>query len=199
MGYHDTKPSENKIMLKQLMGLPSISQDDSYTRVHYVRYADDFIIGVEGSASMTKEILRKVELFVEKDLSLKFNPDKTGITKYSDKPVKFLGYNIMAPHMTGISKPLENIKVEGGRTVTRRKKIRIRFQMDLNRVLKKLEARKIIRKRTSHRYHNKLVYRGRFRGNLVNMDHADILRYYNSVIRGIHNYYDFVGNRGKLL
>ena len=43
-----------------------------------------------------------------------------------------------------------------------------------------------------------LIYRGRFKGNLVNSDHADILKYYNSVIRGVYNYYSFVNNTQDL-
>lgn len=147
---------------------------------------------------MAREILAKVKTFAEKELLLNFNPDKTGITKYSEKPVKFLGYDIMAPHKSRISKPIEAIKMND-KTITRRKKIRIRFNLDANKVLKRLEARGIIRKRESHKNHGNLVYRGKFLGNLVNLDHADILRYYNSVIRGVHNYYDFVGNRSSLL
>lgn len=186
------------MLLKELISTPSKAQDDSYTRVHYVRYADDFVIGVEGGAKLAKEILSRVKLFVEEELLLKFNPDKTGISKYSEEPVKFLGYEIMAPHKTVISKPIETIKMKD-RTITRRKKIRIRFNMDTEKVLKKLKVRGIIRKRISHRSHGELVYRGKFLGNMVNLDHADILRYYNSVIRGVHNYYDFVGNRNSLL
>lgn len=184
--------------MKQLVEVPSKVQDESYTRVHYVRYADDFVIGVEGSSTMAEEILAKVKSFVEAELLLKFNPDKTGIVKYSQKPVKFLGYEIMAPHKTGISKPIETVKMKG-KLITRRKKIRIRFNLDSEKVLKKLETRGIIRKRLSHKLHGRLVYRGKFLGNLVNLDHADIIRYYNSVIRGIYNYYDFVGNRNSLL
>lgn len=173
-------------------------RDESYTRIYYVRYADDFIIGVEGSLNTAKLIQLRVQEYVEKELALKFNPDKTGIVKYSEKAVGFLGYTIMAPHLVGIQKPLEYIKLDG-RTITRRKKIRIRIDLDLPKVLNRLQARGLIKKRTSHTNHNRLNYKGKFMGNMVNLDHADILRYYNSVIRGIYNYYDFVGNRKHLL
>lgn len=180
------------------MNIPSKLRDESYTRLQYVRYADDFIIGVEGNSQLAQSVLSEVKEFVEKELEISFNPEKTGITKYSEQSVQFLGYSMMAPHMRGTTKALEQIKSNGS-TITRRKKIRIRINMDLKKVLSKLEAKGIIRKRISHANHQNLDYRGRFIGSLINMNHADIIRYFNSVIRGIHNYYDFVGNRKHLL
>lgn len=35
-------------------------------------------------------------------------------------------------------------------------------------------------------------------GRCINLDHQNILRYYNSVIRGVLNYYSFVNNRKSL-
>lgn len=195
--YDQIKPAEFKELLNKLTSTPSMARNEKYTRLHYVRYADDFVIGVEGSYEQAKSILDKVTNFVEDRLSLKFNPDK-GITKYTNAPVKFLGYSIAAPHLKGINKPIENITL-GGKNIMRRKKIRIRVFMDLQKVLKRMEARGIIRKRTSHKNRSEQVFRGRYIGNLINLDHADIIRHYNSIIRGIYNYYDFTGNRNDVL
>lgn len=204
-GQDISNPELYHAVRNKMLATPSVTKDDSYVRVNYVRYADDFIIGVEGSHKTAVEILEKVQSFVTNQLGLRLNPDKTGITKYSVEPVKFLGYKMMAPHMKGIIKPVEvfNAKyntLEGteSRTIVRRKKIRIRFHMDYDKVLKRLETNHFIRKRTSHTVHNKLIYRGTFKGNLINMDHADIINYYNSVMRGIHNYYDFTSNARNL-
>jgi hypothetical protein len=59
-------------------------------------------------------------------------------------------------------------------------------------------SQKIIRKRTAPTSNDRLIYRGTFIGNLIQLDHADILRYYNAVIRGIYNYYKFVNNMNQL-
>ncbi|TKF95784.1 hypothetical protein FCV76_22975, partial [Vibrio sp. F13] len=40
---------EMKENLKKLKSIPNILDDDSYVRVKYIRYADDWIIGVNGS------------------------------------------------------------------------------------------------------------------------------------------------------
>lgn len=173
---------------------PSIARDDSYIRIHYVRYADDFVIGIEGSSRVAKEVLAKVEAFVNVKLLLKFNPDKTKITNYSRNPIKFIGFNIQAPHFKGRIKPHETIKINGN-NIIRRKKVRISIEMDTRKVLKKLASNGFIRKRTSYSKHHELVYRGTYKGNLINLDHADIVKYYNSVTRGIFSYYNFTRNR----
>jgi len=129
MGFDSLRQSEFRKLQKDLLSIPSILRNKAYTRVVYVRYADDFIIGVEGSFSLAKEILMKINSFVEKELSLHFNPDKTGIVKFSEKPINFLGYRLMAPDMKGIMKPIENIKIEG-KIISRRKKLRVRVYVD---------------------------------------------------------------------
>lgn len=171
-----------------------MKRDDSYIRINYVRYADDFVVGVEGSYKIAREILTKLETYVNDQLKLKFNPDKTSISKFTKTPFKFLGYSISAPTMRGRIKPLESIKVKGN-TITRRKKVRLIINMDKTKVLKKLANNGFIRKRTSHTIHKELEYRGTFKGNLINMEHPDILKYYNSVLRGIQNYYSFARDR----
>lgn len=198
MGYNKTQKKEYEAVIKSLLKTPSQSQDDSYIRIHYVRYADDFIIGVEGSYTTTLTILQEVKTFLN-TLDIQLNETKTRITKFTVDPMEFLGYKIMGPNLKGIEKPIENIKEPNtGKTVTRRKKIRIRIYMNDEKVVNRLYTKKFIRKRIKPHTNNTLIWRGTFRGNLINLEHADIIRYYNSVIRGIYNYYRIVGNMNQL-
>ena len=48
-GLDRIEPTEYKKIIRSMLDTPSICRDDSYVRIHYVRYADDFIVGVEGS------------------------------------------------------------------------------------------------------------------------------------------------------
>ena len=193
-GYNKTRPQLYKSLIQQLLGSDSIKRDDSYVRIHYVRYADDFVIGVIGSQTLRKTILGKVEEFVNNTLKLKFNPEKTSIIDFSKDSFNFLGYTIRTPISKKGQKPLETIVVDG-KAITRRKKVRSIIRMDTDKVLNKLKNNGFIRMRTSHTKHGELQYRGKFKGNLINLDHPDILKYYNSVVRGIQNYYRFSKNR----
>ena len=198
MGHNETHKKEYDKVIKKLLKTSSLSQNDSFTRVQYIRYADDFIIGVEGSYTITQNILQEVKTFLA-TLDIQLNETKIKITKFTVDPIEFLGYTIMSPNLKGIEKPTESIKEPNTRkTVTRRKKIRIRIYMNHEKLIYRLSAKKFIRKRIKPDTNNELIWRGTFRGNLVNLDHADILRYYNSVIRGIYNYYKIVGNMNQL-
>jgi hypothetical protein len=67
--------------------------DPSYRHIRYVRYADDFLIGVAGPRELAIEIRERIRVFLSTNLSLKLNLEKTRITHISQK-VPFLGYLI---------------------------------------------------------------------------------------------------------
>jgi len=191
-------PEEFKSKKESLIKTPSLRHDESYVRIHYVRYADDFIVGVEGSLKTTKLVMSIIKEFINGKLNLKLNETKTGIVDFAKSPISFLGYKLLAPNAMGIEKPIETYKKAGGRIVTRRKKIRIRIAMDYNKVVKKLLNEGFVKVRTAVSENMGTKLRGTFQGNLINLDHADILTYFNAKIRGIYNYYNFTCNMDKV-
>lgn len=68
--------------------------DRNFRRLSYVRYADDFLIGVIGSHKDTTEIMRKVGNFLKENLWLELNPGKTKITHARREKAYFLGTHI---------------------------------------------------------------------------------------------------------
>lgn len=198
-GTDGTERDKFLTMVKQMVKIPSVTHDETYIRIHYVRYADDFVIGVEGSHALSVTVLTEVSEFITETLGLKLNESKTGIVSITRKPFEFLGYLICAPYKEGSSRGLETIKdPKSGRLVRRRCKERMSLYLNLEKVLKRLVANGFVTKRIKPGTNDVLGHRGTFRGNLVNLDHADIVRYYNAVIRGIYNYYKIVNNMRKL-
>jgi hypothetical protein len=59
-------------------------------RIYYVRYADDFLVGVNGSFKTAESIRRDIIDFLESKLNLKVNLEKTKITDARDGAL-FLG------------------------------------------------------------------------------------------------------------
>jgi group II intron reverse transcriptase/maturase len=198
-GMDSSRPEEFREKVAKLRTLPSVNHDDQYVRIHYVRYVDDFIVGVEGSLKTAKTLLARITQFVNEELGLEFNESKTAIVDITKNPIKFLGYKLMAPHIQGIEKPLETFRTkDGSRMITRRKKLRVRIAMDYDKVLKKLRNEGYVKMRNQTMRNQGTELRGTFKGNLINLDHADIISFYNSKIRGIYNYYNFVCNMDRV-
>ena len=68
-------------------------KDTAYTKVKYIRYADDFLVGITGSREMAKEIREEIGKFLREKLKVELSMEKTHITHIS-KGVPFLGYVI---------------------------------------------------------------------------------------------------------
>lgn len=187
---------EYKSIMKKLLNTPSKSLKK--VNITYVRYADDFIIGVEGSKQLAILIKDEIKVFLDK-LELTLNLEKTKITDFYNDYIVFLGYKIKSMEMNDKAHEVINDK-RIGRKITRRKKVRLSFEFDYQKVLNKLKEANIVRLRVRKQSNNKmdLIHIGRFRGNLINLDHADILIYYNAIARGIYNYYCICRNHNQL-
>jgi hypothetical protein len=74
-----TKTVEEKLALrKQYRQLPSRDpMDNNFRRLSYVRYADDFLIGVIGPRKAAVEIMQTVATFLRDKLCLELNLGKT--------------------------------------------------------------------------------------------------------------------------
>jgi len=64
---------------------------EGYRNVKYVRYAEDFLVGIVGPRSMALEIRNKIKDFLNKELAIDLNLEKTKITHISNG-ISFLGY-----------------------------------------------------------------------------------------------------------
>ncbi len=79
---------------KQKLTMPhSDPFDASFKRLQYVRYADDFLIGVIGSKEDAQAVKAQVGSFVSSVLHLELSDEKTLIT-HSAKRARFLGYDV---------------------------------------------------------------------------------------------------------
>lgn len=67
--------------------------DPNYRRMHYVRYADDFVVTIIGPKKEAVEIKQKCAQFLER-LKLTLSEEKTLITNPKSDPIRFLGYLI---------------------------------------------------------------------------------------------------------
>lgn len=89
-------------------------------RIYYVRYADDFLIGVTGRYSLAVKIREKIQEFLKDGLKLELNMEKTKITA-TTKGALFLGaYLKKHVSRTNDQKRRSNSKTSNGRKVRAR-------------------------------------------------------------------------------
>lgn len=60
----------------------------------YVRYADDFLVGIKGPKSKAEEVREQLREYLARELKIELNMEKTKITNITSKETPFLGYEI---------------------------------------------------------------------------------------------------------
>lgn len=157
--------------------------DTEYARLFYVRYADDWICGVIGSKEDCRTIKEDFRQFLKNELQLELSEEKTLITN-AQKRARFLSYDIRV-RRTNLSK-----RDKAGKLV-RNYTGRIVLEVPSEIIKKRLidaNAMKLT-------YHNgKEIWKPKALYRFKDCDDLEILRYYNSKIRGFYNYYCIANN-----
>ena len=84
-----------KSITKELKSISSVDvMDAGFTRVKYVRYADDFLISVIGDKTLAKTIKQEISDFLKTKLKLRLSDEKTKITNARHEEANFLGFRI---------------------------------------------------------------------------------------------------------
>jgi len=95
-------------------GITPTLLDDNYIRIKYVRYADDFIVGVRGPKELARRIQKEISTFLKSQLHLSVNQDKTKLTHTYYNKARFLGteiHNVPGANLPyRNSRRLENLK-----------------------------------------------------------------------------------------
>lgn len=170
---------------KALMETPAAICDGEYIRVKYVRYADDWCIGVNGPKELAEKIREEVATFLAETLKLTLSLEKTHIRHAKTEEAFFLG-----------------VRVKIGSDSPRRRTVKRNSETFKKRVAgwtPHLLA-------PTHRLVATLFSRG-FCDALGNptpkrtwtgLDDAQIIETYNSTLWGLLNYYSFADNRATL-
>lgn len=179
--------AEIKALRRSLRSMPYSDQmDENYKRIFYVRYADDFLIGVIGSKADAEQIKKDVGSFIHENLHLEMSEEKTLIT-HGHNFAKFLGYEIT------ISKDGFNKKTKTGFT-RRINSGKVLLYVPHDKWLKRLLTYDALKIKYDKQHDNKEVWEPVRRSCLLHLDDLEILNQYNAEIRGLYNYYRLANN-----
>ncbi|MBQ6002124.1 MAG: group II intron reverse transcriptase/maturase [Synergistaceae bacterium] len=167
-----------------MLRTPAKSQTDKV--IKYIRYADDFLIGVNGNRKECQEIREQIRKFMAEELHMELSEEKTLIT-HSSKAARFLGYDVYV-RRCGRVKRTPRIKLPR-RTLNNSVALLIPFR-------EKIEAF-MLREGIIGRKENGEIEPIK-RKNLIQLTPLEIMQTYNSELRGICNYYCLASNFSHL-
>ena len=162
--------------------------DTNFRRLQYVRYADDFIIGIIGSKADAARVKEEIGSFIAQELHLELSDEKTLITKSTDK-ARFLGFDIrVTPRSNHTKRTKKGIKA---RNYSGHVMLEVPTELIIKKLME-LGAMKIVTVNGVERW--KPIHRGKLAGRTD----LSILDQYNGEARGFCNYYSIANNRSKL-
>lgn len=162
-------------------------------KINYVRYGDDFLVGVRGTKKLAEEIRQRIKEFLQKELLLDLNLDKTKITNINKNLIMFLGYKIGASNRKAWAS--YRVKTTDPRTGFKYKKRAsfgdVNLYLPLKRVLNRLVSKDFA-------IFKKNQYFGKYFGPWVNLSEEEIIMRYRSILVGLYNYYSIAKDSFKL-
>ena len=171
------------VAMRRTTGFDPINS--TFKRLLYIRYADDFVVLCTCSYKECVEIRENIKNFLKDKCGLNLNLDKTAITSMK-KHFNFLGASIVnnpTKDYVVYDKGLKTLKKAHIRSLLKAPLLDLTDKLINNGLLKKNHLGDVFPKgRTS----------------LFNHSHYTIIRWYNTKISGILNYYSFASNFSKL-
>jgi group II intron reverse transcriptase/maturase len=162
-----------------------MAKDPDYKRIKYVRYADDFLIGIIGSKADCIAIKTEIADFLKNEVKLNLNLEKTKITHASTEMAKFLGTQI---RITPLDKRPYRQVIRGQQTFTMRPATRIQLLAPITQIVERLISKKIAKPGGKPTRWTRMIP----------VDSAHTVNLMFSMWRGIANYYSFADNYGSL-
>jgi len=157
--------------------------DSSIKRLKYVRYADDFLIGIIGSMEDCKTVKEDIKNYLQETLKLELSEEKTLITN-AQKSAKFLGYDIFIRRNNDLRKNKFGKTV---RTLGHKPVLYLNFETMRKKLFDYKAARIAV-------VNGKEVWKSIVRTYMIDLDDLEILSQFNAEVRGFYNYYSIANN-----
>ena len=172
-----------KVLQNELRHLPA--KDPSDKKLVYVRYADDFLIGINGTKEECQKIKAYLKEFLAERLKLELSDEKTKIT-HSSNSARFLGYDVRVRRSNQLKKRSDGVIQ---RTLSQTVELIVPLKEKIEPFL--LEKHIAIVDKDGK-------LQSQHRNAVLNNTDLEIIDSYNSQTRGICNYYSMASNFNKL-
>jgi len=176
---------EMKALIQKRNQVPSLL--DPGIEIRYIRYADDWMIGIRGPYQLAEQLKEEVGYFLGRSLKQELDPQKTKIIHLRSGKLLFLGYEIFLPRNMRLVK----YKKDHGKQTIRRSAPRLRMHLPIKTVTKRLHERGYI-----------MYIQGKIRPtskrSYTPLEDVVIVNHFKSVWLGLWNFYSGSTNRSHL-
>lgn len=173
---------------RMILTMPSGNEmDKNFRRLKYVRYADDFLVGIIGTKEECETIKADITKYMRETLNLEMSQEKTLITNAQDH-AKFLGYEIYVRKDNATKRNSNGTlrRYFNGNVV-----LHVSKEVIKNKLLS-LEAMNVTTK------NGKETWVSKGRTYLIDNEPQDIVARFNTEIRGFYNYYSIANNASAI-
>lgn len=171
-----------KKLKKERRKIPSTSKTDKVMK--YIRYADDFIIGIKGNRTDCETIKKQFAEFISGTLKMELSQEKTLIT-HSSQFARFLGYDVRVRR--------DNSLKWKGKTLQRTLNYKVELCVPFKDKILPFLFNKSSIQQTKDGKMEPIA-----RKFLYNCTDLEIVTAFNSELRGICNYYALASNFTRL-
>lgn len=151
-----------------------------HTEIHYARYADQWVVGVDGPKRLAVQIKDEILVFLTKDLNLQLCKDDITITHLGSDKAKFLGTLIG----TRNKKYTESL-VKG------------RAERAFGRIFLEAPINELVQKLVDRGFANDHDW-PRGMSAWIHLEPEEIMRRYRAITQGLLRYYSMVDNKNMM-
>lgn len=180
---------DKKKLVKMRNKVKSTIHNPQHTRFEYVRYADDWLIGVWGTRKYSLDLKNQIGDFLQ-SIKLELSMEKTLITNARKERAKFLGTCIEKVFFFSSNRgPVQCIKSKG--KARRIPTQGIWMSAPINKLAERLESKGFLKIKNKNWIPSVIT-------NFLILPIKDLIIRYKTILSGFLNYYSFVDNRTQL-
>ncbi len=181
-----TNTEKYKKLGVQMRKLPSLDpKDTNFVRVRYIRYTDDWVVGITGPKHLAEEIKERIRQFLKAKLYLTLSEEKTVIKNARTSDTKFLGYRIrLGRSKTAEQKQTLSTNASGKNFKRRSTGMQIVLRAPIGELIKKLYQKGFCDSQGKPLHKKAWIL----------LDEDQIVSLYSSINRGLQNYYRPIDN-----
>jgi nicotine oxidoreductase len=157
------------------------------SRIYYVRYADDWIVGVNGSKELAYQIREEIRDYLKNKLKLELSMEKTKITHLGSEYAKFLGHYVRVSTTAQHNSTRRLVKEDWKRKI-RKSTGKPKIMVPINDIKSKLIKKGFADENGKPKFVGKFLF----------LTDYEMVSRYNSIMRGFMNFYNIAENRSRL-